>query len=69
LFYEVLKEVCIKKKTSPSAVCVAIGISKSNITEWKKGQMPRLDVVLKIANHLSINPARLIPKDYGGDPS
>lgn len=65
MFYEVLKEVCEKKKTSPSAVCLAIGISKSNITEWKRGQMPRLDVVLKIANHLSINPARLIPKEGG----
>lgn len=63
MFYETLKEVCDKKKTSPSAVCVALGISKSNVTNWKNGQWPRLDVVIDIANHLSINPARLIPKD------
>lgn len=67
MFYETLKGVCDKKKTTPSAVCDALGISRSNITKWKEGRMPRLDVVLKIANHLSVNPARLIPKDNGGE--
>lgn len=62
-FYKVLKEVCAKKKTSPSAVCVALDMSKSNVTNWKNGQYPRLDVVIKIAEHLSVNPARLLPKD------
>lgn len=61
-FYTTLKEVCSKKKTSPSAVCVALEMSKSNVTNWKNGQYPRLDTVIAIANHLSINPAKLIPK-------
>lgn len=63
MFYETLKEICVKKKTTPSAVCVALGMSKSNVTEWKKGRSPKLDVVVKIANHLNVNAARLIPKD------
>ena len=63
MFYETLKEICEKKKTSPSAVCIALGMSKSNVTNWKNGQYPRLDTVIEIANHLSINPAKLIPKD------
>lgn len=63
MFYETLKEICEKKKTSPSAVCVALGMSKSNVTNWKNGQYPRLDTVIEIANYLSINPAKLIPKD------
>lgn len=62
-FYAALKEVCEKKKTSPSAVCVALGISKSNVTNWKNGQSPRLDTVIDIAKHLSVSPSRLIPKD------
>ena len=63
MFYDTLKEACNKKNTSPSAVCVALGMSKSNVTNWKNGQWPRLDVLIAIANYLSINPAKLIPKD------
>ena len=63
MFYENLRSVCEKKKTSPSAVCVALGMSKSNVTEWKRGRSPKLDAVVAIANHLGVSPARLIPKD------
>lgn len=62
MFYETLKEACQKKGTSPSAVCLALGFSKSNVTEWKKGRSPKLDTVVAIANHLNISPASLIPK-------
>ena len=60
MFYETLKEACKDKGTSPSAVVLALGMSKSNVTEWKKGQSPRLDVVIKIANHLGISAADLV---------
>ena len=63
MFYDTLKEICDKKKTSPSAVCVALGMSKSNVTEWKAGRSPKLDTVVAIAKHLGVNPARLIPKE------
>lgn len=62
MFYDTLKEICDKKHTSPSAVCKAIEISKSNVTEWKRGRSPKLDTVVAIANHLNISPARLLPK-------
>lgn len=63
MFYTNLREVCEKKKTTPSAVCVAIGISKSNAVRWKDGAYPRLDVVIKIADHLGVSPSKLIPKE------
>ena len=59
-FYEVLKAACDEKNTSPTAVVQALGMSKSNATEWKKGQSPRLDVVIKIANYLGISAASLV---------
>lgn len=62
MFYETLKEVCSKKKTSPSAVCDALGMSRSHVTEWKAGRSPKLDTVVKIAEHLGVNPSKLIPK-------
>ena len=62
MFYELLKEVCEKKKTSPSAVCVALGMSKSNVTAWKSGRSPQLDTVVQIADFLGVSPTKLIPK-------
>lgn len=62
MFYEILKEICEKKKTSPSAVCVALGMSKSNVTDWKAGRSPKLDTVVAIADYLGVSAARFIPK-------
>lgn len=62
MFYELLREVCEKKETSPSAVCTALGMSKSNVTAWKKGRSPQLDTVVQIADFLGVSPAKLIPK-------
>lgn len=63
MFYEHMKAVCKKKHTSPSAVCLALGMSKSNVTNWKNGGWPRLDVVMEMAKVLNVPPARLIPKE------
>lgn len=63
MFYNTFAEVCKKKKVSPCATALAIGISKSNVTEWKKGRWPRLDVVLKLAKQLGVSPMQLIPKE------
>ena len=66
LFYETLKNVCAERNTSPSAVCLALGMSKSNVTEWKNGRSPKLDTVVQIAEHLGVSPTELIPKQNGG---
>ena len=63
LFYEQLKEVCRKKHTTPTAVCLAIGLSRSNVTSWKNGRPPRLDVVIRLAEYLNVPVTRLIPKN------
>ena len=61
-FYETLKAICEKKKTSPSAVCVALGMSKSNVTEWKAGRSPKLETVIDVANYLNVSPRAFLPK-------
>ena len=62
MFYDILKAVCKKKHTTPCAGCVALGISKSNATKWKRGKSPNLDVVIRIADLLDVSPASLVPK-------
>lgn len=63
MFYETLKAICKEKHTSPTAVCEAIGIARNHVTRWKRGRSPRLDVVVRIAEYLKVNPAKLIPKE------
>lgn len=60
MFYENLKSLCNKRGTSPTAVAEAAGMSRSNVTEWKKGNGPRLETVLKIADELGVSPASLV---------
>lgn len=60
MFYENLRAACEKRRTSPTAVAVAIGMSKSNVTEWKKGKSPKVSTVIKIADHLKVSATSLI---------
>lgn len=60
MFYEILKEVCKENKTSPSAVCLALKMSKSNVTAWKHGRSPQLDTVIAIAKHLQVPASRFV---------
>ena len=60
MFYENLKSLCDRRGTSPTAVAKAAGMSRSNVTEWKKGNGPRLETVLKIADELGVSPATLV---------
>lgn len=67
MFYENMKAICKKKHTSPSAVCDALGMSRSNITKWKQGKFPRLDTVMRMAKVLNVPAARLIPRVEEGE--
>ena len=62
MFYETLEQICIEKKTTPNAVCVALGMSRTNVTNWKNGSSPKLDTVVAIAEHLKVKPSKLLPK-------
>lgn len=52
MFYDKLDSICKIKGTSPSAVARKIGMSKSNVTGWKNGQIPSSETVQKISDHL-----------------
>ena len=54
MFFDRLSEACSMHGTSPSAVAIQIGRSKSNVTGWKKGQIPSSDTVTAIADVLQV---------------
>lgn len=61
MFYDKLKELCDLHGTSPTAVALAAGMAKSNVTGWKKGQSPSLDAIIKLAGQLGVSPKDLVP--------
>lgn len=55
MFYDRIYAVCKEKKTSPTAVLQALGCSSGNISKWKSGSVPNLDLAFKIAQYLGVS--------------
>lgn len=55
MFFDNLKFACKEKGTSPSAIALSLGMSKSNVTNWRNGQLPSVDVLLKISKELDVS--------------
>lgn len=54
MFFDRLSEACAIRSTSPSSVALQIGRSKSNVTGWRKGQIPSSDTLTALAEKLNI---------------
>lgn len=52
MFYERLQQLCKKKGTSVSKMLKELGLSTGSTGNWKKGQFPKGDVLIKIADYL-----------------
>ena len=59
-FHQRLKETCKKKDTTISALISEFGMSSSNVTSWKNGVTPKIDVVSKFAERLDTTTDYLI---------
>lgn len=46
------KRLCNEKGTSPTAVCLKIGLSSSKVNMWNKGSLPKPEVLTKLAQEL-----------------
>jgi transcriptional regulator with XRE-family HTH domain len=46
------KRLCNEKGTSPTAVCLKIGLSSSKVNMWNKGSLPKPEVLTKLAQAL-----------------
>lgn len=54
MFFDRLNDACVAKGTSPSAVAQQINRSKSNVTGWKRGQVPASDTISALAAALDV---------------
>ena len=52
-FYDRLHTLCKEKNTTVSKMLNELGLSTGSTGNWKKGQLPKGDVLKKIADHLN----------------
>lgn len=54
MFYDRFISLCNQKGIKPTPLVVSMGLSSSNVSQWKKGSTPRPEVIEKIADFGSI---------------
>lgn len=46
------KRICAERGTSPTKVCMDLGLSTNKVSLWNKGGIPKGEVLVKLAKHL-----------------
>ena len=46
------RRICQEKGTSPTRVCLELGLTSNNVTLWNKGGIPKGDVLIRLAQKL-----------------
>lgn len=47
-----LRRLCNEKGTSPTKVCIELGLSTNKVSLWNKGSLPKQPILLKLAEKL-----------------
>jgi transcriptional regulator with XRE-family HTH domain len=55
VFFDNLKETCELRGISVTSATQQLGVSRSNVTSWKKGTAPNSDVVVRLSELLDIS--------------
>lgn len=55
MFKKKFEQLCAERNLSPCSVCEAVGISKSNYSNWNERTIPRKTTLIKIANYLGVS--------------
>lgn len=62
-FYKNLEKVCSERGTSPHSLMKRMGLSTYNLTLWRRGTVPKLSTVNRIAEELDVDPSELLATD------
>ena len=54
MFFEILKNLCKEKGTTPTTVVKQLGLSSSSATSWKNGKVPHHGTLLKLADYFGV---------------
>ena len=55
MFYDDIRRVCDEKDTKPSIILKELNMSTGNMSKWKHGTSPTVDIAVKLAHHLGVS--------------
>lgn len=55
MFFNNLTELCHQKGISITQLALVLNISRSNVTNWKNGSVPKSDKIQKIAEYFNVS--------------
>ena len=55
MFYEIVNNLCKERKTTITRMAEDIGLSNAAPTSWRKGSVPKLTTLEKIANYFDVS--------------
>lgn len=55
MFFDILSKLCAEKGISVTQLTTILGISKSNVTNWKNGSIPKSDKIQEIASYFKVS--------------
>ena len=64
MFYDRFIQLCSEKGVKPTPLVVSMGLSSSNVSQWKKGSTPRPAILKKLADYFGVSPEYLM---FGDD--
>lgn len=60
MFYDRYIALCVTSNEKPYSVAKKLGLSNSNVAQWKKGSTPRKEVLQRIAEYFNVSIAYLM---------
>jgi transcriptional regulator with XRE-family HTH domain len=55
MFYDNVLKICEMRGVKPTKVLEEIGASTGNISKWKTGSVPNVDLALRFARHIGVS--------------
>ena len=68
MFWNNYCKLCSNKGLSPNAAAKEIGISSGSVTEWKKGRVPHIGTLKKIADYFGV-PVSALTEELSDKPA
>lgn len=67
MFYERLREICKERGTTVTNMLSKLGIATGSTGNWKKGQLPKGDILIKIADYLNTSIDYILLGEFRSD--
>lgn len=55
MFYDNVCKICNDRGISPTVILRELGLSTGNISKWKQGSVPNINIALAVAQKLSVS--------------